>query len=135
MAAIVACTPQHEGISSRSAQFSEFPADLFTAFEAACNDPGEEFRRISQTSTECRQLLSPETTAYLILNFDGYPQKLPKSVMQLSSVKNQGGYQVDADMFLLIPQKSGRTLKVAIESPTLDRKLTRLYQVAGGTPV
>ena len=133
MAVVVACTSQDLDGFSRSAAFQEFPENLFAAFEAACADPGQEFTRVEQGTFECRQLLPPETTAYLILNFDGYPQKLPKSVIQLSSTQTTQGYRVDADMFLLVPQKSGRTLKIAVKSPTLDRKLARLYRVAGGT--
>ncbi|KUJ86242.1 hypothetical protein AVO45_02875 [Ruegeria marisrubri] len=135
MAVLAACTSQDVGGPARSAAFPEFPENLFAAFEAACADPGQEFRRVEKGTFECRQLLPPETTAYLILNFDGYPQKLPESVIQLSSTQTAQGYQVDADMFLLVPQKSGRILKIAVKSPTLDRKLARLYRVAGGTPI
>ncbi len=131
---IVACTPQETGPVSRSAQFSEYPEKLFDAFEESCTDPGEEFRQIGPSTSECRQFLPPETTAYLILNFDGYTLKLPQSVIQLTTTKNQVGFQVDADLFLTVPQKNGTTLRIPVKSQTLDRKLTRLYRVAGGTP-
>ncbi len=130
----VACTTQEVGPISRSAQFPEFPEDLFDAFKAACTDPAEEFSQISRRSRECRQFLPPEATAYLILNFDGYPQKLPQSVMRLTATENQSGFRVDAEMYLIVPQKDGSTLKVPVESKALDRKLSDLYRVSGGTP-
>ncbi|MGI9370849.1 MAG: hypothetical protein ACR2O2_18635 [Ruegeria sp.] len=130
----VACTTQDVGPVSRSAQFPEFPKDLFDAFKAACADPSEEFSQINRKSRECRQFLPPEATAYLILNFDGYPQKLPQSVMRLTATENQSGFRVDADMYLTVPQKDGSTLKVPVESKALDKKLSQLYRVSGGTP-
>ncbi|MEX0307699.1 MAG: hypothetical protein AB3N12_09965 [Ruegeria sp.] len=91
--------------------------------------------KTSAGSFECRETLSPEATAYLILNFDGYPQNLPQIVTRLSSIKNQAGYRVDADLFFLVPQKSGKTLRIPIESEELDRDFSRLYADYGGTPV
>ena len=131
---IVACTPQDVGPSSRSAQFDQYPKQLFDLFEISCSGPGETFRKVGTHSFECRELLPPETAAFLILNYDGYPQDLPDSVIQLKTTKNQVGFQVDADLFLTVPQKNGTTLRIPVKSQTLDRKLTRLYRVAGGTP-
>jgi len=133
-ALIVACTPQDIGAVSRSAQFSDFPDDLFEAFKASCSDPSEEFSEAANGARECKHFLPPDTTAYLILSFDGYPQSLPQSVMRLTPTRNQQGYRVDADLYLAVPQIGGTTLKIPVESESLDRKLTELYRVTGGTP-
>lgn len=135
MALIVSCTSQETPPASRSAQFTGYPQKLFNSFKTDCAGPGDSYVKTSAGSFECRETLSPEATAYLILNFDGYPQNLPQIVTRLSSIKNQAGYRVDADLFFLVPQKSGKTLRIPIESEELDRDFSRLYADYGGTPV
>lgn len=134
LALIAACTTQDVPPPSRSAQFAEYPKRLFDTFEIGCDGPGEEFRREGTSLYECTELLPPETTAYLILNYDGYPQDLPKSVMRLTSTKNASGYLVDAELFFNVPRQSGPAVKVPVESETLDRALSALYQSMGGSP-
>ncbi len=135
LALFVACTPQEQPEASRSAQFANYPEPLFKTFETDCAGPGEEYVRSGKDAVECRALLPPEATAFLILSFDGYPQDLPRIVTRLSSTRNQGGYQVDADTFFLVPQKDGGTIRIPVESETLDRDFSRLYTSYGGTPV
>ncbi|MEX0320228.1 MAG: hypothetical protein AB3N21_19915 [Ruegeria sp.] len=135
LALTVSCTPQDVVPLSRSAQFPENPVALFRAFENSCQEPGETLSRPAPTTLECRQLLSPDATAYLILTYDGYPQDLPESVTRLTATENPAGYRVDAEMFLDVPQKDGRSLNVQFESRRLDRMLARLYRAAGGTPI
>ncbi len=135
MGLIVSCTAQDVPPASRSAQFDGYPQNLFNSFKTDCAGPGDKFVKTGTSSFECRETLSPEATAYLILNFDGYSQNLPKIVTRLSSAKNQAGYRVDAELFFIIPQKSGSTLKIPIESDELDRDFSRLYTDYGGTPV
>ena len=134
MAVIVACTQQDAPPLTRSAQFDTYPDRLFKTFEIGCNGPGEEFRRKGKNSAECTEFLPPDTTAYLILNYDGYPQDLPKSVMRLTSTKNTAGYRVDAELFFNIPRKSGPAIQVPVESEALDRAIGTLYQAMGGSP-
>ncbi|KIC43462.1 hypothetical protein RA27_05680 [Ruegeria sp. ANG-R] len=135
LAFIVSCTSQETPPASRSAQFTGYPQNLFSSFKTDCAGPGDKYVKTATGSFECRETLPPEATAYLILSFDGYPQNLPQIVTRLSSTKNQAGYRVDADMFFLVPQKSGDTLRIPIESEELDRVFSRLYTKYGGTPV
>jgi len=134
MALIVACTPQDVPLPTRSAQFDTYPQRLFQTFETQCEGPGEKFEKIGNRVYECTEFLPPDTTAYLILNYDGYPQDLPKSVMRMTTTKNSGGYRVDAELFFSVPQKTGQTVKVPVESKTLDKALSALYQKMGGSP-
>ncbi len=135
MALIVSCTSQETPLASRSAQFPEYPQRLFSTFKTDCAGPGDKYIKTGADIFECRETLPPEATAYLILSFDGYPQNLPQIVTRLSSTKNQTGYRVDAELFFLVPQKSGRTLRIPVESKDLDRNFSRLYTDFGGTPV
>ncbi len=135
LALFVACAPQDVPQASQRAQFADYPKKLFQAFETDCAGPGEDYVKSGKDAVECRALLSPEATAFLILSFDGYPQDLPRIVTRLSSTKNQSGYLVDADTFFLVPQKTGETLRIPVESETLDRDFSRLYTSFGGTPV
>ncbi len=132
---LAACATPEPEQSSRSAQFAEYPDQLFSTFEISCEGPEERFTRPERSSFECRSSLPPETTAFLILNYDGYPQDLPKGVRRMSSTRNQAGYRVDAELFFLVPQKDGATIKVPVESSVLDDELTRLYRYFGGTPL
>ncbi|WP_299889774.1 hypothetical protein [uncultured Ruegeria sp.] len=134
MAMIVACTPQDVPIASRSAQFESYPQRLFDTFEISCSGPGETFKKIGSRAFECRESLPPDATAYLILTYDGYPKELPQSVMRLTSTRNDAGYLVDANLFFEVPQKTGQTINIPIESKTLDEAISNLYQAAGGSP-
>ncbi|MCG7518184.1 hypothetical protein [Ruegeria sp. Ofav3-42] len=133
LALIVACTPHDVPPPTRSAQFENYPERLFDTFEISCDGPGERFENVGNRVFECTELLPPETTAFLILNYDGYPQDLPKSVMRLTSTKNNLGYRVDAELFFNIPQRTGPSVRVPVESETLDKALGALYQAMGGS--
>ncbi|CUH48562.1 hypothetical protein [Ruegeria atlantica] len=134
LALIVACTPQDVRPPARSAQFDDFPKRLFDTFEISCDGPGERFESTGNRVFECTELLPPDMTAFLILNYDGYPQDLPKSVMRLTTTKNNSGYRVDAELYFNVPRKSGPSVKVPVESDTLDKALSALYQALGGSP-
>lgn len=131
---IVACTAQDVPVPTRSAQFQDYPKRLFDTFEVSCSGPGEQFERIGAQVFECTELLPPDTTAYLILNYEGYPQDLPQSVMRLTSTKNTAGYRIDAEVFFNVPQRTGPPVQVPVESKTLDKALSALYQAMGGSP-
>ncbi len=134
MALIVACTPQFVPPSARSAQFNTFPDRLFETFETQCSGPAEQFEKIGNQVFECRELLPPDTTAFLILNYDGYPQDLPKSVTRMTSTKNALGYRVDAELFFNVPQKDGPDIKVPVESKALEQAFGTLFERMGGSP-
>ncbi|WP_368039988.1 hypothetical protein [Ruegeria atlantica] len=133
MALIVACAPQDMPPPTRSAQFETYPERLFDTFETQCAGPGEKFEKVGNRVFECQEFLPPDTTAFLILNYDGYPQDLPKSVMRMTSTKNTTGYRVDAELFFNVPQKQGPAVKVPVESKALDQALGALFQKMGGS--
>ncbi|WP_170477601.1 hypothetical protein [Ruegeria arenilitoris] len=135
LALIVSCTTQDNPIGTRSAQFTDYPKQMFSSFQTQCDGPGEDYLRMGKGSFECREQLPPEATAYLILSFDGHPRDLPRIVTRLSSTKNQLGYRVDADLFFLVPQKDGTTLRVPVQSETLDKDFSQLYVRFGGMPI
>lgn len=133
-ALIVACAPQDVPPPTRSAQFDTYPKRLFDTFEIECDGPGERFEKTGNRVFECTELLPPETTAFLILNYDGYPQDLPRSVLRMTSTRNASGYRVEAELFFNVPQRTGPAVQVPVESKTLDRALGALYQAMGGSP-
>lgn len=135
LALIVSCTTQEDPPASRSAQFAEYPKQMFNSFQTDCAGPGEDYVRTGKSSFECRAQLSPDATAFLILTFDGYPQNLPQIVTRLSSTKNQLGYRVDADLYFRVPQQDGKTLRIPVDSKTLDQDFGHLYARYGGTPI
>lgn len=129
------CTSSPPDPTSRSAQFAEYPRQLLETFEISCDGPGEQFRKTKSTQFECLSALPPDTTAYLILNYDGSTKALPKGIRRMSTQRNPAGYRVDAELFFLVPQKDGAPVKVPIESATLDQELTTLYRYFGGMPL
>ncbi|WP_188127669.1 hypothetical protein [Ruegeria intermedia] len=108
---------------------------MLETFEISCDGPGEQFRKTKSTQFECLSALPPDTTAFLILSYDGSTQDLPKGIRRLSARRNTAGYRVDAELFFLIPQKEGAPVKVPIESAALDQELTTLYRYFGGMPL
>ncbi|MCX8953799.1 hypothetical protein OU790_10170 [Ruegeria sp. NA] len=134
LACIVACTPQETPTPSRSALFETQPQRLFEAFESSCSGPGKVFEKIGKQAFECSEYLPPKAAAYLILNYDGFPQDLPQSVMRLTSSKTGSGYRVDARSYFKVPQKTGAIVEVPLESDALDQAISSLYLAMGGTP-
>ena len=59
------------------ARFSEFPEPLYAAFRAACEGPAQSYVRPDRNFAECRELLPPDTTAAIILSYDGMLDDLP----------------------------------------------------------
>lgn len=135
MALFAACSSPEPTPLSRSAQFTDYPDKLFATFEVSCDGPGARFSKAGKSIYECRSSLPPETTAFLILNYDGYPQSLPQGVRRISSTRNTAGYRVDAELYFLVPQKDGASKKVPVESPELNKELILLYRYFGGTPL
>ncbi len=134
LALIVACTQQDVPDASRSAQFDTYPTRLFETFEASCSGPGETFQKLGDRGFACSEFLPPEATAFLILNYDGDPQDLPKSIMRLIPTKTSGGYRVDASLVFEVPQKNGSKVEVPVESEELDKTMSTLYRALGGSP-
>jgi len=129
-----ACATQDVEVSSGKARFTEYPDALIEAFESACEGPAQSFRRPGPDVVECREFLPPQTTAAIILNFDGTPEDLPELVIRFRTQIDAPGYLVENDVFLNVPQKSGRPLQVRKPDHKLSRTLDSLYVRAGGVP-
>lgn len=133
---IVACTQQTTpSPGSHRAQFSAYPQNLLSSFATDCSGPGDTYVQTGRASFECRELLPPQASAVLILNYDGSPQDLPEIVTRLKAAKNAAGYLVDANVFFRVTQKDGTALVVPIEGKDLNRDLSALYTRYGGVPV
>jgi len=129
------CSEQPPAPEKRSAQFANYPKELFSTFEVSCDGPGEKFTRTSSDRFECRSALPLDTTAFLILNYDGHARNLPVGVRRMSSTRSGAGYRVDAELFFLVPQKEGGEVKVPVQSQELDQELIQLYRYFGGNPI
>lgn len=125
------------GIESRttSAYFSDNPAQLFEAARAACKNPGEEFVQPRRGVAQCRLLLDPETTAAVILQFDGSIRDLPQLVVSLSSARAGEGHVVTGCAFLKVPRKDGDVARVVQPDRAIEAKLREMLNAVGGKPV
>ena len=128
------CATQNSGVTSNTARFSEFPAELFFALEEACNEPAQEFHRNSQNSIECREFLEPGLTASAILRYGGTPQDLPQLVIQFQARPDGQDFLLETNTFLNVPRPSGGPVHVEFPNPAIDRKLAQMYRLAGGVP-
>jgi hypothetical protein len=130
---VCGCVTQDLGPSSGKARFSDYPEQLIEAFAVACEGPTQSFRRPSQDVVECREILPPEPTAAIILQYDGTLNDLPELVIRFSTDRSGPDYVVSNDVFLNVPQKSGDAVQVRMESDRLQQRFDDLYRRAGGT--
>ena len=131
---LTACTTQDVAVSSGKARFSEYPDSLIAAFQSACEGPSQTFRRPNPDLVECREYLPPDTTGAIILKYDGTIKDLPELVIQFRTAADGTDYVVQNDVFLNVPQKSGKPLQVREQDVRLSRTLNNLYRRAGGVP-
>lgn len=129
-----ACAPQSGPATSGKARFAQYPTGLFEALESACEGDAQTFLRIGRERVECREYLPPEQTAAIILAHDGTPTDLPQLVIRFDTRADGPGWLVENDVFLSVPQKSGKALELRDSNPQLDQTLNALYQRAGGAP-
>lgn len=128
------CATQDVAVSSGKARFTSYPDTLIAAFETACTGPAQKFTRIDDDLVECREYLPPEPTAALILGYNGTPEDLPQLVIRFRTIANASGYLVENDVFVNVPQKTGRPVHVYQEDSRTLRRLDALYRRAGGVP-
>jgi len=130
-----ACTVLDTSQIRDTARFPEFPARLFSALQATCTEPAQQFRRISREIAECREFLEPEATAAIILSYDGTTTDLPQLVVRLSARAEGQDYLVTTATYLNVPQKDNGVRRVGFASPHFNRDLQALYRLTGGTPL
>ncbi|MBB97352.1 MAG: hypothetical protein CML68_22465 [Rhodobacteraceae bacterium] len=123
-------------VSSGRARFSAFPEPLYAAFRAACEGPAQNYRRPEPGFAECRELLPPDTTAAVILSYDGTLDDLPELVISFTTSEplDGVGFVVQNDIFLNVPRRGAQELQVRLPDERLDRTINALYRKAGGTP-
>ncbi|MDQ2092723.1 hypothetical protein [Rhodalgimonas zhirmunskyi] len=119
---------------TRSALFDSRPAMMFSAAQAACSGPGERFVRPAPGVAQCQLLMDPQTTAAIILGFDGAVEDLPRLVISLSETQLGDGWIVTGCAFLKIPMKDGRIRRVIQSDPRVRAKITEMLTRMGGTP-
>jgi hypothetical protein len=70
--------------SAAQAYFADYPARLFMTAEALCDGPGQNVVKPDRNQLRCESLSDPESTAAMILQFDGTVEDLPKLVIAFS---------------------------------------------------
>ncbi len=130
-----ACTSPDMGKPGGKARFETYPGELFAAFETACESPAQMFVRPTPRQVECREFLPPEETAAIILGFDGTPTDLPQLVIRFTALPVRQGFEVQNDVFLNVPQKTGPPLEVRQHETQFQHSLAKLYQRFGGAPL
>lgn len=120
---------------TRSARFEARPEMMFAAARSACSGPGERFVSPAPGIAQCHILMEPQTTAGVLLNFDGTMEDLPRLVISLSETKAAEGWVVTSCAFLRVPTKDGHLRRVVQSDPRIRAKLAELLGRMGGTPV
>ncbi|MAC81342.1 MAG: hypothetical protein CML66_25155 [Rhodobacteraceae bacterium] len=131
-----ACTTQQDVASTGRARFPDFPEPLYAAFQSACEGPAQSYNRPEKGVAECRELLPPETTAAIIVSYDGTLDKLPELVIRFTTTQppDGAGYLVQNDIYLNVPRRNAGELQGRLPDPRLSQTIDALYRKAGGTP-
>ncbi|MEM7320842.1 MAG: hypothetical protein AAF408_17705 [Pseudomonadota bacterium] len=132
---LVGCATQDLVAVSPAARFSDYPDDLFAAFEMSCAGPSRSFTQPNANLYECREYMPPGATAAAILEYDGHPEDLPQLVIRFRTSDLNPDVLVKAELFLNVPQKEGLPKRIAPADRRLTAKINRLFAAAGGTPV
>ena len=133
---LAACATQDPVSNSGRARFPEFPEPLYAAFRAACEGPAQSYNRPERGFAECRELLPPDTTAAVILSYDGSLEDLPELGIRFTTTETADtpGYLVQNDIFLNVPRRNAGELQVRLPDERLSRTISALYRKAGGVP-
>jgi hypothetical protein len=119
------------------ASFAQPPDGFLEALAATCDGPAERVLRPAANVVECRMLMPPEATAGAILRYGGTLERLPESVIRLSSAPvnadGQTRHILSAASFLDVPQAGGGTLHVVYPDARMDGKVLELLERLGGT--
>lgn len=130
------CATQDTVSTTGRARFPSFPEPLYAAFRAACEGPAQYYNRPDPNFAECRELLPPDTTAAIILSYDGTLEDLPELVIRFTTSEplDGVGFVVQNDIFLNVPRRNADELQIRLPDERLDRTIEALYRKAGGTP-
>lgn len=131
---LAGCATQDAEVLTGKARFPDYPDSLILAFQSACEGPAQTFSRPEPDLVECREYLPPETTGAIILNYGGTIEKLPELVIQFRTSADGSDYLVQNDVFVNVPQKTGKPVRVRQHDVQLTRTLNALYRRAGGVP-
>jgi len=99
-------------IGAQQALFSEYPAQLFNAAAAVCDEPGQTMVQPNANEVRCESLPDPESAAALILQYNGTVEDLPKFIIAFLGGPSAQGYVVTADSYIRVPQRSGGTQQI-----------------------
>lgn len=120
---------------SQQAYFATYPGQLFQAFAALCNKPGQTLARASRNEVRCEGLPPVESAAAIILQFNGSVEDLPKIVTSFMGRPLNNGYLVTVDNYISVPQRTGGTQQIRIPDPELNREISQLLRSVGGRPL
>ena len=131
-AILAACTPSTPQQLSHSARFPDHPNKLFEVFEESCSGPAQTYLRLRATTAECRSLMSPDQTAFTILNYAGTTDDLPQLVIAIASQPDGKEHLVTIQAYLNVPQKAGGVIHVVFPSRQNSARMESLLRIAGG---
>lgn len=128
-----ACATQNPAQGSYTGRFPAFPGEFYDALAKSCTSPAQQFARHSRSVAECREYLDPESTAVAILQYDGTTDDLPQLVVRMSARPDGAEFLLRIEAYLNVPQKSGGPVHVVFQDAALDRQITTLFELTGGT--
>lgn len=136
---LVGCGPQYVGFSpedpqdvpTRRAIFDANPDGLDEAFAQGCQSPGDTLTRPTRNTTRCNIPPTPESAAFLLLEFDA-KLEAPKMVVEKVTRQLTDCILVELSYFAEITAKSGKPRRVYIVNRSLDRRLDNILRASGG---
>ena len=122
-------------VPAMQARYGEDPKALFAGLALYCSGPAFRYQRTTRHDAQCDELLSPQMTAAMILEFDGTIEDLPRLVLRFIAKPDAGGFVVSNQTYVLVPQQRGGALRIYYTDRNLRKKLTSLYRETGGAPL
>jgi hypothetical protein len=121
--------------SAAQTYFADYPARLFMTAEALCDGPGQNVVKPDRNQLRCESLSDPESTAAMILQFDGTVEDLPKLVIAFSARPTDEGYLMTIDSYIRVPGRDGGAQQVRFVDPRVTDNLAEFLKTAGGRPL
>ena len=103
--------------------------------EALCDGPRQNVVKPDRNQLRCESLSDPESTAAMILQFDGTVEDLPKLVIAFSERPTDEGYLMTIDNYIRVPGRDGGAQQVRFVDPRVTDNLAEFLKTAGGRPL
>lgn len=130
------CATQDVAQTSHAARFDGPPETFRAAFAANCAAPSETLLRLSRETQECRILLPPDLTAWLIVSYDGTFEDLPYLALRQTLTPLAGSaMRLELSHYVIVPRRTGPAAKLLFPDRRVTARIHEAIRKIGGEPL